>query len=84
MKYYIELPESMVKESENLYSDNYKLGELSTINGTFYPGQGFHLFEDLVERFPDRLEEVDIISDRGTELSVEDFVEKLDEWTVLL
>lgn len=84
MKYYIELPESMIKESENLYSDNYKLGELSTINGTFYPGQGFHLFEDLVERFPDRLEEVDIISDRGTELSVEDFVEKLDEWTVLL
>lgn len=84
MKYYIELPEWMVEEAENLYSDNYKLGELSTINGTFYPGQGFHLFEDLVERFPEKLEEIEIKSDRGDSLSVEDFVEKLEEWTVLL
>ena len=84
MKYYIELPDSMVEESENLYSDNYKLGELSTINGTFYPGQGFHLFEDLVERFPDRLEEIEIKSDRGQSLTVNEFVENLEDWTVLI
>lgn len=84
MKYHIELPDWMVEESENLYSDSYKLGELSTINDTFYPGQGFHLFEDIVERFPERLDDVKIISDRGEGLSVEEFVEKLEQWTVLL
>jgi len=84
MKYFILLPEQMVKESENLYSDNYMLGELSTFNGTFYPSQGFHLFEDIAERFPNKLEEVEIKSDKGDDLSVEEFVDKLEDWTVLL
>lgn len=77
MTYYILLPESLIEEDNNLHSTQYKIGEESF--DTFYPDQGYHLFEDIVERFPDLLEEVEIKTDQGDELSPEEFMKKLEE-----
>jgi len=82
MKYYMELPEHVVEAGTNLHTDTYELGEESF--GTFYAGQGFHLFEDLVERFSDELENIVIVASDGTRLGVEEFVDLLEEWTVLI
>lgn len=80
MKYYLELSEELVEHGANLHNDTYKLGEESF--GTFYAGQGFHLFEDLVDK--DELEHISIVASDGTSLGVEEFVDQLEEWTVLV
>lgn len=83
MTYYIKVPSQLVEsENTNLHTDEYKLGEESF--GTFYPSQGFHLFEDFADRFPDLLEEVEIRTDQNEELTPEEFVKKLEELTVLV
>lgn len=82
MKYYIELPDHIVEQGSNIHNDTYQLGEESF--DTFYTDQGFHLFQDIVERFPDELESISIVASDGTSLGVEEFVDKLQEWTVLL
>lgn len=82
MTYYILLPDSLIEEDNNLHSPRYKIGEESF--DTFYPDQGYHLFEDIVERFPDLLEEVKIRTDQGDELSPEEFMEVLEELETVL
>ena len=83
MTYYIKIPERLVEsENTNLHTEEYELGEESF--GTFYPSQGFHLFEDLADRFPDLLEEAEIRTDQGEELTPEEFLEKLEDLTVLI
>jgi len=77
MTYYILLPESLVEGENNLHSTRYKIGEESF--DTFYPDQGYHLFEDVVGRFPDLLEEIEIRTDQGDELSPEEFMNKLED-----
>jgi len=81
MTYYLLLPERLLDEQNNLHSDRYELGESSF--GTFYPLQGYHLLEDLAERFPDVLSDVKVMTDQNEELSVEEFLEEIDEMTVL-
>lgn len=82
MTYYIIVPERLVEGETNLHTDRYKLGESSF--GTFYPDQGYNLFEDIADRFPDLLEEIEIRTDQGDELSPEEFLESLEELTVLV
>jgi hypothetical protein len=81
MTYYLLLPERLLEAENNLHSDRYELGESSF--GTFYPSQGYHLLEDLAERFPDVLSDVKVMTDQNEELSVEEFLEEIDEMTVL-
>lgn len=82
MKYHILLPQELIESENNLNSTDYLLGEESF--GTFYPDQGYHLLEDLVERFPELLPHVKIKSSDGDELGVEEFLDHLDELTVLV
>lgn len=81
MTYYILLPEKLVEEQNNLHTDRFKLGEESF--GTFYPSQGYFLLEDLADRFPDLLEQIEIKTDQAEDLSIEEFLDKLDDLTVL-
>lgn len=82
MTYYIKVPQELVEGDTNLHTDEYKLGEESF--GTFYPDQGYRLFEDFAERFPEVLEEIEIHTDQGDELSPEEFLERLEDLTVLV
>lgn len=81
MTYYIIVPQELVEADTNIHTDQYKLGEESF--GTFYPDQGYYLLEDFAERFPDLLEQVEIRTDQDEELGVEEFLDKLDDLTVL-
>lgn len=83
MTYYILLPEPLVEsEDNNLHTERFKIGEESF--GTFYPDHGYYLLEDLADRFPDVLEEVEIKTDQGEDLTVGELLNKLEELTVLV
>ena len=82
MTYYLLIPERLVEGDTNLHTDQYKLGESSF--GTFYPGQGYHLLEDLADRFPDVLDEVTVKTDQDETLTIEEFLTEIDELTVLV
>lgn len=82
MTYYLLVPERLVEADTNLHTDEYKLGESSF--GTFYPGQGYNLLEDLADRFPDVLDEVKIKTDQNETLTIEEFLEEIDELTVII
>lgn len=82
MTYYLLIPERLAEAENNLHTSRYELGEESF--GTFYPGQGFHLFEDLADRAPELLEDVTIRTDQDEALTIEEFLEKLEELTVLV
>lgn len=82
MTYYLLLPERLVEAENNLHTDRYELGEESF--GTFYPEQGYFLFEDLADRAPEFLEEIEIRTDQDEDLTPEEFLERLEELTVLV
>lgn len=82
MTYYILIPESLIEKDNNLHSSRYKIGEESF--NTFYPDQGYHLFEDIVERFPDLLEKIEIRTDQGDNLTPEEFMKVLEELETVL
>lgn len=82
MTYYLLIPERLVEGDTNLHTDQYKLGESSF--GTFYPGQGYHLLEDLADRFPDVLDEVTVKTDQDETLTIEEFLTEIEELTVLV
>jgi hypothetical protein len=80
--YYLLIPERLVEANTNLHTDRYELGEESF--GTFYPEQGYYLFEDLTERAPSLLEEIEIRTDQDEGLTPEEFLERLEDLTVLV
>lgn len=82
MKYYIILPQELIKEENNLNSERYLLGEESF--GTFYPDQGYNLLEDLSDRFPELLPHIEIKTSEGEEIDIEEFLDRLDDLTVLV
>lgn len=82
MKYYIILPQKLVNEENNLNSERYVLGEESF--GTFYPDQGYNLLEDLSDRFPELLPHIGIKTSEGEEIDIEEFLDRLDDLTVLV
>ena len=82
MTYYLLIPERLVEADTNLHTDRYELGEESF--GTFYPEQGYYLFEDLAKRFPKLLEEIEIRTDQDEGLTPEEFLERLEELTVVV
>lgn len=81
MKYYLILPEEILEENTNLHTNEYVIGEESF--GTFYPDHGYPLLEDLAERFPELLSEIEIRSDQDEAYGIEEFLDHLDTLTVL-
>lgn len=81
MTYYLLIPERLLEEQNNLHTDRYELGESSF--GTFYPGHGYRLLEDLAGRAEEILDEVEVVTDQGEKLSVEEFLAEIEEMTVL-
>lgn len=82
MTYYLLLPEELIEEDNNLRTDRYELGEESF--GTFYPSQGYHLLEDMAERFPSLLEDVEVRTSKDDEMTVEEFLDHIEDLTVLV
>lgn len=68
MQYYILMPGD--RESE--LSDSNNLGEASF--DIFWAGRGLKVLMKVVEKEPDLLQEVNIITDKGKKLSVADFL----------
>ena len=71
--YYILLPGDT--ESDCMYESNL-LGE-SDINGSFWPGQGLQVLMKIAAENQELLTEVKIKTDKGIELTVEKFLNKL-------
>ena len=72
--YYILLPEDKLEDC--IYDEN-QLGESSF--GTFYPGAGLSGLMNIVEHSPDKLTELRIIQENGTEMSVSDFLDAIKD-----
>jgi len=76
MMYYILLPDDTDEGVQ--YSTNV-LGESSFKN--FWAEQGFEIFERLVNKYPDTLDEIKIKDEKSKEYTVEEFlniIEKLN------
>ena len=76
MTYYILLDNDSV---EDIWDENI-LGEESF--GTFYTGNGFVAFKNIVMKQPELLETVAIIDERKNPYSVEEFLNLLNDWKI--
>ena len=61
-------------EEDSFYETNV-LGEESL--GTFYPGQGFIAFNNIVNKHPQLLESVTILTDKKQQLTITQFLDAL-------
>jgi|TARA_B100000085_G_scaffold85766_1_gene77389 hypothetical protein len=76
--YYILLPDDTDEGVQ--YSTNI-LGESSFKN--FWADQGFDIFERLVHKYPDTLEEIKIKDEKGKEYSPEQFLGKVEKLNII-
>lgn len=70
MRFYILLPDD---DFESLRSPNSLLGEISF--KSFYAENGFRALRNMIERYPDVLEDVSIIDDNMKKYSVSQFLD---------
>ena len=77
MTYYILLKGDSVDD----IWDNNILGEESF--GTFYTGNGFKAFNNIVQRQPELLETVTIIDEKKNSHSVTEFLDLVGKWKIM-
>ena len=77
MTYYILLKDDSV---EDIWDKNI-LGEESF--GTFYTGNGFKAFNNIVQRQPELLETVTIIDEKKKSHSVTEFLDLVGKWKIM-
>ena len=77
MTYYILLEGDSVDE----LWDNNTLGEESF--GTFYTGNGFKAFNNIVVRQPNLLETLTILDEKKNQYSVEEFLNLIQKWKII-
>jgi len=77
MTYYILLKGDSVDD----IWDNNILGEESF--GTFYTGNGFKAFDNIVTTNPDLLETVTIIDEKKNKHSVSEFLDLITKWKIM-
>jgi|TARA_R110000822_G_scaffold93744_1_gene215508 hypothetical protein len=77
MTYYILLKDDSV---EDIWDENI-LGEESF--GTFYTGNGFKAFNNIVQRQPELLETVTIIDEKKNSHSVTEFLDLVGKWKIM-
>ena len=76
--YYILLPDDTDEGVQ--YSTNI-LGESSFKN--FWADQGFDIFERLVHKYPDTLEEIKIKDEKGKQYTPEEFLGKVSKLNII-
>ena len=76
MTYYILLE----GDSKDAIWDENILGEESF--GTFYTGNGFKAFQNMVIREPEALESIAIIDEKKNPYSVEEFLDLISQWQI--
>ena len=77
MTYYILLKGDSV---DDIWDDNI-LGEESF--GTFYTGNGFKAFNNIVQRQPELLETVTIIDEKKNSHSITEFLDLVGKWKIM-
>jgi hypothetical protein len=77
MTYYILLNNDSV---EDIWDENI-LGEESF--GTFYTGNGFKAFNNIVQRQPELLETVTIIDEKKNSHSITEFLDLVGKWKIM-
>lgn len=73
MRYYILYPGSTMND---LVLDNHQLGEDNGF-GVFWAATGFRILQKAVTENHDILNHFDIVNDRGTHMSVEEFLDAI-------
>ena len=66
---------------EDLIYDTNVLGEESF--GTFYTGIGFKVFNNIVIRQPNLLEQITILDEKKNKYSVEEFLDLIQKWKII-
>ena len=78
MTYYILLDNDSI---ESIWDENI-LGEESF--GKFYVGSGYKALTNMINREPEVLESITIIDEKKNPYSVEEFLELLAKWKIIL
>ena len=78
MTYYILLDNDSI---ENIWDENI-LGEESF--GKFYVGSGYKALTNMINKEPEVLESIAIIDEKKNPYSVEEFLELLAKWKIIL
>ena len=76
MTYYILLDMDTI---DDIWDENI-LGEESF--GTFYTGNGFNAFKNMIIKEPDVLESIAIIDEKKNPYSVEEFLNLISKWKI--
>ena len=76
MTYYILLD---MDTPDDIWDDNI-LGDESF--GTFYTGNGFNAFKNMIIKEPDVLESIAIIDEKKNPYSVEEFLNLISKWKI--
>ena len=65
--------------ADDIWDDNI-LGEESF--GTFYTGQGFQAFKNMIIKEPEALESIAIIDEKKNPYTVEEFLNLISKWKI--
>ena len=82
MIYYILLDDvyNAMDTIDDIWDENI-LGEESF--GTFYTGNGFKAFQNMVKREPQILETIAIVDEKKNPYSVEEFLNLISKWKII-
>lgn len=78
MMYYILLPDD---EDEGVQYSTNVLGETSFKN--FWAEQGFEIFQRMVHKYPDTLEQIKIKDEKGKEYTPEEFLDVISKLNII-
>jgi hypothetical protein len=78
MMYYILLPDD---EDEGVQYSTNVLGETSFKN--FWAEQGFEIFQRMVHKYPDTLEQIKIKDEKGKEYTPEQFLDVISKLNII-
>ena len=78
MMYYILLPDD---EDEGVQYSTNVLGETSFKN--FWAEQGFEIFQRMVHKYPDTLEQIKIKDEKGKEYTPEQFLHVISKLNII-
>lgn len=76
MTYYI-----LLNDNDDIWDENI-LGEESF--GKFYVGNGYKSLTNMINNKPEILEHVKIVDEKGVSYSMEDFLETISKWKIIL
>ena len=79
MQYYLLLKNDNEKDA---FYDSNLLGDASF--GKFYSGQAFKTFKHIIENEPEQVENITIITDMGTKLTITEFLDEIKKLQIFI